>query len=146
MKNRHLGRELALTTLYALDFNGELLEGVIPSEFPAVSKEERLQIDPEAVLFARFLLAGTLEHLNEINSWISRFSINRPLNKIDLIDRNILRISIFSMLYVKDIHSNVVITEAVQLSQEYSREVNYKFINGILDSMRKEIDDYVKES
>lgn len=145
MRNRHFGRELALTTLYALDFNGDLVQGVIPGDFPAMSEEETIELDPEAVLFARFLLAGTLEHLDEIDDWISRFSINRPLDRIDIIDRNILRISVFSMLYVRDIHSNVVITEAVQLSQEYSREVNYKFINGILDSMRKEINDYVKE-
>ncbi|MDD3365832.1 MAG: transcription antitermination factor NusB [Sphaerochaetaceae bacterium] len=146
MRNRHLGRELALATLYALDFNGELSQGQIPSDFPAVSQEEQLHLHPEAVIFARFLIAGTLEHLAEIDSWITRYSINRPIERIDYIDRNILRISVFSMLYVQDIHSNVVITEAVQLSQEYSREVNYKFINGMLDSMRKEIDDHVKKS
>jgi N utilization substance protein B len=46
--------------------------------------------------------------------------------------------SVFSILYDKEIHASVVITEAVRLSQEYSREVNYKFINGILDSIVKE--------
>ncbi len=142
MKSRHLGRELALSSLYALDFNGEMVPGVQPPvEFPALSDEEREQLDTETALFARFLIAGTLEHLEEIDGWISRFSINRPLDKIDRIDRNILRLSVFSLLYVNDIHDNVVITEAVRLSQEYSREVNYKFINGILDSMRKEMHD-----
>jgi N utilization substance protein B len=141
LKSRHLGRELALSTLYALDFNGELQAGMPPADFPTVSEDERVQIDQETELFARFLIAGTLEHLEEIDQWISRFSINRPLDRIDCIDRNILRISVFSLLYVKDIHTNVVITEAVRLSQEYSREVNYKFINGILDSMRKDIHD-----
>ena len=146
MKNRHVGRELALTTLYALDFNKTLVQGVVPSEFPAMSEEELAKVDPESILFARFLIAGTLEHLEEVDKWITRYSINRPLDRIDIIDRNILRMSVFSMLFVRDIHSNVVITEAVQLSQEYSREVNYKFINGMLDSMRKEIDDYLKNS
>jgi len=141
-----MGRELALSTLYALDFNGELVPGMGPVDFPTLSDEEREQLDQETVLFARFLLAGTFDHLEEIDAWISRFSINRPLDKIDCIDRNILRISVFSLLHVRDIHSNVVITEAVRLSQEYSREVNYKFINGILDSMRKEIDDNAQNS
>jgi N utilization substance protein B len=139
LKSRHLGRELALSTLYALDFNGELKEGTL-------SEEEREQLDPETVLFARYLIAGTIDHLEEIDGWISRFSINRPIDKIDCIDRNILRMSVFSLLYMQDIHTNVVITEAVRLSQEYSREVNYKFINGILDSMRKEINDYTQNS
>lgn len=146
MKSRHLGRELALSTLYALDFNGELKSGIGPVDFPTLSDEERDQLDPETILFARYLIAGTLDHLEEIDGWITRFSINRPLDKIDIIDRNILRMSVFSLLYVKDIHTNVVITEAVRLSQEYSREVNYKFINGMLDSMRKEIDDYPQNS
>ena len=141
MKSRHLGRELALSTLYALDFNGELTQGMPMVDFPTISEEERAQLDQETVLFARYLIAGTLDHLDEIDEWIRRFSINRPLERIDCIDRNILRISVFSLLYVKDIHTNVVITEAVRLSQEYSREVNYKFINGMLDSMRKEMHD-----
>lgn len=146
MKSRHLGRELALSTLYALDFNGQLVQGASVSDFPVMSEEEQAQLDPETRLFARFLIAGTMEHLEEIDSWISRFSINRPIDKIDCIDRNILRMSVFSLLYTRDIHSNVIITEAVRLSQEYSREVNYKFINGILDSMRKDIDDYLENS
>lgn len=146
MKSRHLGRELALSTLYALDFNNQLVPGMPPVDFPTMNEQEREQLDPETVLFARFLIAGTLEHLEQIDAMISRFSINRPLDKIDCIDRNILRISVFSLLYSREIHSNVIITEAVRLSQEYSREVNYKFINGILDSMRKEIDDHTKNS
>lgn len=146
MKSRHLGRELALSALYSLDFNGELKEGNYPVDFPTMSEEEQAQLDQETKIFARFLIAGTIDHLEEIDGWISRYSINRPLDKIDCIDRNILRMSVFSLLYVKDIHTNVVITEAVRLSQEYSREVNYKFINGMLDSMRKEINDNPEES
>lgn len=145
MKERHLGREIALTTLYALDFNGQLREGEFPKDLPAISEEELQEINQEALTFARYLIQGTIENLNEINGWIERFSINRPLDKIDLIDRNILRISLFSLLYIPDIHPNIVITEAVQLSQEYSREVNYKFINGILDSMVKESDGNFKK-
>jgi N utilization substance protein B len=50
------------------------------------------------------------------------------------------------MLYMRNIHKKVIITEAVRLSQEYSRQMNYKFINGILDSMHKELNDYIKDS
>ncbi len=145
MKGRHLGREIALTTLYALDFNGQLVEGEFPKDLPAISDEELQEIDSEALTFGRYLIQGTIENLDEINGWIERFSINRPLERIDLIDRNILRISVFQLLYLSDIHPNIVITEAVQLSQESSREVNYKFINGILDSMVKEKDGNIKK-
>jgi len=140
LKGRHLGREIALTTLYALDFNDQLVQGNIPQELPAISQEELKELDGESLTFARFLIQGTIENLEEIDTKISRYSINRPLDKIDLIDRNILRISVYSLLYIQEIHPKIVITEAVQLSQEYSREVNYKFINGILDSMVKDSD------
>ncbi len=133
-----MGREIALSTLYSLDFNGVLYTQTGTVDFPTLNEEEEKSLDPETALFARYLIMGTLEHLAEIDSIISRFSINRPLDRIDIIDRNILRMSVFSILYNKDIHPSVVITEAVRLSQEYSREVNYKFINGILDSIRKE--------
>jgi len=146
VKSRHHGRELALSTLYALDFNKELVAGVEFVDFPTLNEEEKVKIDYETALFARHLIAGTLEHLEEIDNLISRFSINRPIDKIDLIDRNILRISVYSLLYMKNIHSSVVITEAVRLSQEYSRQMNYKFINGILDSMCKELNDNPKNS
>ncbi len=133
-----MGRELTLSTLYSLDFNGVLYSQEGTPEFPTLDDTERESLDPDTALFARYLLSGTLEHLKEIDSLISHYSINRPLDKIDIIDRNILRMSVFSILFDKEIASSVVITEAVRLSQEYSREVNYKFINGILDTIVKE--------
>ncbi len=133
-----MGREIALSTLYSLDFNGVLYNQVGTPDFPTLNEEETASLDIETALFARYLIVGTLEHLSEIDAVISRFSINRPLDRIDIIDRNVLRMSVFSILYDKEIHASVVITEAVRLSQEYSREVNYKFINGILDSIVKE--------
>ena len=133
-----MGREIALSTLYSLDFNGVLYNQVGTPDFPTLNEEETASLDIETALFARYLIVGTLEHLSEIDAVISRFSINRPLDRIDIIDRNVLRMSVFSILYDKEIHASVVITEAVRLTQEYSREVNYKFINGILDSIVKE--------
>jgi transcription antitermination protein NusB len=140
VKSRHKARELALQTLYALDFNGQLRAG-IPQDFIGQTEAETAALEPEVVLFARYLIVGTLEHIDEIDEMISRFSTNRPIERIDIVDRNILRFSIFSLLYAKDIHSHVVIDEAVKLSQEFSSEVNYKYINGILDSMQNQLHD-----
>lgn len=138
MKARHKGREIALQTLYALDFNQELTQGV-PADFPATSDLEIAALEPEVLFFARYLISGTLENLIEIDQLINHYSVNRPLDKIDLVDRNILRLSIFTLLYAPEIHSHVIIDEAVKLSQEFSSEVNYKFVNGMLDSMCKQI-------
>ncbi len=137
MKSRHRAREIALQTLYAMDFNNELGTAPVPEVFPALTEEEQSSLEQEVVIFAKYIVCGTVEHLPEIDAMISRFSTNRPIERIDVVDRNILRLSVFSLLYAKDIHPHIVIDEAVKLSQDFSSEVNYKFINGILDSMQK---------
>ncbi|MCR4676676.1 MAG: transcription antitermination factor NusB [Sphaerochaetaceae bacterium] len=136
MKSRHLARSLALQTLYAFDIKGEIHEMSVPYSqgFPGLSEEEQGELESDVVLYALFLINGVIEHLDEIDEMISRFSSRRSIENISIVDRNILRISIFSLLYCKDVHSNIVIDEAVKLSQEFSTEVNYRFINGLLDT------------
>ena len=119
MKNqRHKAREIAVSTLYSLDFNSELPPSSIK-------------------LFASYLINGTIEHLDEIDELISKYSTNRPINKIDYVDRNILRISFFQLMHDKDTHPTIIIDEAVKLSQALSNDVSFKFINGILDTYAK---------
>ncbi len=138
MKSRHKGRELALQTLYAMDFNKQLDLQYIEPTFSATTVEEYDQFDDEVKIYGMYLVRGTLEKLTEIDALISRFSLNRPIEKIDYVDRNILRLSVFCFKY-EDIHPHIVIDEAVKLSQDFSTDVNYKFINGILDAMQKQL-------
>lgn len=137
-QSKHEARAIAVETLYALDFNSRLDEPVDLSLFPGKSEEEMEKLGDDTKYYARFLIQGVLEHRSDIDSAISRYSINRPLERINLVDRNILRISVFSMLYARDVHPSIVIDEAVKLSQELSTDVTYKFINGLLDAMRKQ--------
>ncbi len=138
MKSRHKGRELALQTLYAMDFNRQLEQQFVEPTFSATTEEEYNQLEDEVKIYGMYLVRGTLEKLEEIDELIARFSLNRPVEKIDYVDRNILRISVFCLKY-EDIHPHIVIDEAVKLSQDFSTEVNYKFINGILDAMQKQL-------
>ena len=136
MKSRHLARAIAVQTLYSLDFNGKIHECTVPysEPFAGYTKAEQDALETDVVLYATFLFNGVLEHLPEVDEMISRFSSKRSIENINLVDRNILRLSIYTLLYCKDIHPNIVIDEAVKLSQEYSTEVNYRFINGLLDT------------
>jgi len=138
MRSRHKARQLAIQTLYALDFNKRLTLDEIPPQFSGVTEEEFENFEEDVKLYAAYLIRGTIENLEEIDALISRFSLNRPIDRIDFVDRNILRISVFSLLYA-NVHPHVIIDEAVKLSQDFSSEVNYKFINGILDAMNKQI-------
>ena len=136
MKSRHLARAIAVQTLYSLDFNGRIHEIAVPysEPFAGYTKAEQDALEIDVVLYATYLINGVLEHLPEVDEMISRFSSKRSIENINLVDRNILRLSIYTLLYCKDIHPNIVIDEAVKLSQEYSTEVNYRFINGLLDT------------
>lgn len=136
--SRTRAREIAVSTLYSLDFNHNLDADTDLLSFPGMSDEEMQSLSEEDTTYARLLIRGTLENLSQIDGIISSYSINRPLDKISIVDRNILRISIFQLLYQKDTPAAVVIDQAVKLSQALSNDVSYKFINGILDKFVKD--------
>ncbi len=135
--DRHRARELATDTLYSLDFNSNLPPVGDWELFQGLSDEEISELSEETRIYAQFLINGTLDHLEEIDDLISGYSHKRSIDKIDTVDRNILRISFFQLLYDKETHPTIVIDEAVKLSQELSNDVSFKFINGILDTYSK---------
>ena len=135
--DRHRARELATDTLYSLDFNSNLPPVGDWELFQGLSDEEISELTEETRIYAQFLINGTLDHLEVIDDLISGYSHKRSIDKIDTVDRNILRISFFQLLYDKETHPTIVIDEAVKLSQELSNDVSFKFINGILDTYSK---------
>jgi len=143
MKSRHLARSLALQTLYSLDINNRIHTVTLPftEGFAGLTDEEEKALESDVVLYATYLLNGVLQHIEETDEMINRFSSKRSIENINIVDRNILRISIFTLLYCKDIDSNIVIDEGVKLSQEFSTEINYRFINGLLDTAVRFIHD-----
>jgi len=143
MKTRHLARSAALQTLYALDIQNRIRSVAVPytEGLAGYSEEEQKNLETDVVLYSLFLVNGVLENLDRIDGLISRFSNKRSIENINIVDRNILRISFFSFLFCKDIPVNSVIDEAVKLSQEFSNEVSYRFVNGLLDTASRSLDD-----
>lgn len=136
--DRHRAREIAVGTLYSLDLVSNLPpEGDDWILFQGLNEEEVEELPLPVKVYARFLIEGTIEHLGECDSLITLYSKNRPLDMIDKVDKAVLRISFFSLLYDKETHPTIVIDEAVKLSQELSNDVSFKFINGVLDSYVK---------
>ncbi len=141
-KARHHDRSIAVSTLYSLDFCN-LLDAPRTEidPFQGMNEEEISALDEEDRIFIRFLVFGTLENRAEIDALISKYSLNRPIEKIDAVDRNILRVAFYQLAFSKDVHPAIVIDEAVKLSQELSNDVSFKFINGILDAARKDLEE-----
>jgi N utilization substance protein B len=90
-------------------------------------------------LFAEPLIRGTLEHREELDRIIQKHAKNWSLHRMAVVDRNLLRLAAYEMLYRPDIPPVVSINEAVDIAKKYSTDDSGKFVNGILDSLRKEL-------
>lgn len=90
-------------------------------------------------LFADPLIQGALQHRSEIDTRIQQHAKNWDLHRMAAVDRNILRLAMYEMLYREDIPPVVSINEAVDIAKKYSTEDSGRFVNGILDGLRKEL-------
>ena len=89
--------------------------------------------------FAKRIVIGVLEHRQEIDRLIEERSENWRLDRMTAIDRNILRIALFELLYCSEIPPKVTINEAIDLGKRYGSEESGSFINGILDRIQNEV-------
>jgi len=134
MRKRTRARELALQMLYQADARRD-------DEVMRTRLEDFLQResrDPEISGFARRLVDGTIEERARIDGIISGAAQNWQLSRMALVDRNILRMAVYEMLYVDDIPAKVSINEAIEMGKRYSTKQSGSFINGILDRVRRE--------
>lgn len=129
MTRRSRGREIALQVLYLLEQNPD----VDPAEIDRFI-EQRIR-EPRLRTFAHALVDGTRTHKVEIDALISRVAENWRLDRMAAIDRNILRLGAFEMLYCPDVPTKVAINEALELAKRYSTAQSSRFVNGILDRL-----------
>lgn len=101
---------------------------------------ENLQANKKAVSYAQELIEGVKDFQAEIDGHISEHSTNWRLERMTCVDRNILRIAVFELLKKQDIPVSVVINEAIEVAIRYSDEDAPPFINGILDSLKKKLE------
>ena len=86
------------------------------------------------------LVNGVLEAKGELDALIERFSKNWDINRMSCVDRNVMRIAVFEFLYCDDIPPKVTINEAVDVGKKFGTEESGAFINGIMDSIREELE------
>ncbi len=132
MRRRRQSRESALQVLYQLEFTKE--------NGPKALAQWELHFSPQQQRdeFAERIVLGVLDHISEIDRLIEQFSENWRLERMAIIDRNILRMAIFELLYCHDIPPKVTLNEAIDLGKKYGTEDSGSFINGILDRILKE--------
>jgi len=133
MKKRTRARELALQFLYQLDLRGpEFL-----SEAQDFLREE--ESDKGTREFALHLVRGTAERREEIDAVIRAVAQNWDIERMAVIDRNVLRMATYEILHRKDIPPKVSINEAIELGKRYSTQNSGGFINGVLDKIKDRV-------
>ena len=101
---------------------------------------------PRAKEFAQPLIEGMVTHLPEIDDRIRRYSENYEFHRISPVDRNVLRLAIYEMLFRDDIPPVVSINEAIELAKRFGGSESGRFVNGILDQVRKELTRSAREA
>jgi len=132
MGTRRNSRELALQALYQGELAGET--GLLDFEEFCV----HFQVNKKAMPYAKKLLQGVQGKREEINQRISRYAENWRLERMSVIDRNILRLAVFELHYQDDVPTSVAINEAVEIAKRYSTDDSGSFINGVLDAMARD--------
>ncbi len=133
MRKRTLARELVLKVLYQADIRKESILSLADDFFETVDIEE----SQEVFEFAKTILSGIQEKIQIIDQEITKYASNWHLERMAVIDRNILRLGIYELLYMPDIPAKVTINEAIEMAKRFGDVESGKFINGILDKIHK---------
>lgn len=129
---RRKAREHALQILFQLDIGKEKPSAVVLKHFWAEHPP-----DDEVKAFAEELVKGTYKHLTEINKLIHESAKNWSLDRMAVVDRNVLRMAVFEILHRMDIPTSVTINEAIEIAKKYGTDESGSFVNGILDSVAR---------
>jgi transcription antitermination protein NusB len=133
-KNRRISRELALQALYACDVGDNVdcvavLKGIM----------DESGADDEAESYAKTLVTSVFSRRAEIDTMLQHHTANWDVKRMTAIDRNILRMAVAELESSEDVPFKVVIDEAVELAKQYGTDDSGKFVNGVIDSIRKEM-------
>ncbi len=143
MGNRHLARSIVLKSLYEWDFNEEKrrnTEEIVKDNI----KEFAPKLDGDE--FVQELIKGILKKRETIDPIIEKCAPEWPLNQITIVDRNILRLGVYELMFgsYDEVPPKVAINEAIELAKAYGGESSGKFINGVLGTVYRELGEPMK--
>jgi N utilization substance protein B len=133
MGKRRKGREVALQFLYQLDLHG--------AGDPAPHEDEfwgRHPVDRDTRTFAESLVRGSKQHQSKTDQLITQYAEHWDLERMAVVDRNILRLAVHELLWQPDVPPKVAINEAIELAKKFGTAESSRFINGLLDRILKE--------
>lgn len=135
MSNRHLARTIAMQSLYAWDFGGRK-DAALAASAKHNTAEFAPEFDDEG--FVRELTEGVTRHREEIDALVVQYAPEWPLDQITLVDRNILRLGIYELVFSETVPSKVAINEAIELGKSFGGESSGRFVNGVLGAIYRD--------
>ncbi|MDB6153576.1 MAG: nusB [Chthoniobacteraceae bacterium] len=139
MGKRRDGREAAIQFLYQLDLNRENPAELFESFWVLRTGPGNEAASKKTRAFTEQIVAGVRAHAEEIDEQIKKFAANYDLHRIAPVDRNILRLAIYEMLFCADVPPVVSINEAIEIAKKFGGDESGRFVNGILDRVRGEL-------
>ena len=133
MGNRRKARVLALQAMYQCDRSNGSADDVLPVFWDSQGRPSE-----EVALFTEDLVRGVLQEHDRIDTELARLSRHWPPDRMAVIDRNIIRLALYEILFREDIPPKVSINEYVAIAKKYSTEESGAFVNGILDQSVKD--------
>ena len=145
MANRHLSRSIVLQSLFEWDFRGGK-----KSEIPAVIARNAKEFAPGLLelTFVEALMKGIIAKKKEIDTIIEKAAPDWPIDKISPVDRNVLRLGLFELLFAdrSEVPAKVAINEAIELAKTFGGETSGRFVNGVLGAVYKELGEPGKDA
>ena len=133
-KQKRKARITALQIIYAKEFNGSDMDTTFEHMLDFDDK-----LEDDVIIYSRHLYLLTIKHLHETDELIKKWSKNWDIERITIMDRLILRMSLAEMLYEDEVPPKVSITEGVEIAKQFSTSDSSSFINGILDAVFNEM-------
>jgi len=134
-RQRHVSRELALRTLYAYEVDQS---GSWETMLSSIAEND--QLGAKVIKYAETLVGAAVKNRESIDALIASKAVNWELRRMAAVDRNVLRMATAELMHLKEqTPFRVVIDEAVELAKTYGTDDSGKFVNGILDSIRREL-------
>ncbi len=134
MPSRHSARLIALQSLYQWDFNGA--QGQDLSKMIDYNLGETALTGQDRK-FIEELINGVIQNQTEIDKLIVKYAPEWPLNQITIIDRNVLRLGIYELVFAQTVPAKVAINEAIEIAKTFGGESSGKFVNGVLGAVYK---------
>jgi len=135
---RHRARQQALQLLFQWDLRRTPIEDIMRGYYGSLLVSEDTFGKPRPEQFTEGLVRGVIEELPSIDERIARNAAHWRLERMPVVDRNILRIAVYEMLRT-DTPPAVIIDEALELARKFSSEESVHFVNGVLDAVRREL-------